>query len=603
MQFTDHPIHEAPTLLGRDPAGNVLARFKDGTRRLTPQQLADLWRIREEQIANEKEDPLRYEWEPEAWRQADAILDEHRELLILGGNRSGKSSYAAKRIMRAMLDTPDGRFWCFQETSGNSIEMQQPLLWKYMPPELRNTRKTKVTNISYGQKTGFAENSFVLPNGAQCFFRNYSQDVSTIEGGEVDAIWFDELVPLNFLETARFRLITRKGWLLLTFTPIEGYSSVVKDYLSGATTLEDREAELLPIYGRTAKAETGDLKPESDQGARTPPSASPSSTPSHSGLRSQASSLSDKIITGYERLPILQLPSRRKGRVTYFWTQDNPFSGYPELRTELLKAKKDEILVRAYGVPTKSIGNQFPRFNDKVHVLPDARIPRTGTHYHVVDPCSGRNWFMIWARFDDIGRCFIIEEWPNQDRYIPGWGFPGAWAEPDGKRHDGRPGDAQKSCGFGLQEYKAEIDAVELELAKLTARPGEPIPVFERLMDSRYGNAATVAREGATTLIDECAELGLNFLAAPGDAIHEGVSLINDWLSYDPAKPITALNQPRLYVSERCKNTIYALQEWTGRDAKTGACKDPVDVLRYLVLSGATHHHDTDLSFEPRGSY
>jgi phage terminase large subunit-like protein len=567
MIFAAHPIHEAPALLGKDTAGNVLARFKDGVRRMSPGQLADFWRIREEQIANEKEDPLRYEWEPEAWRRADQILDEHRELLILGGNRSGKSSFAAKRIIRSMLDTPDGRFWCFQETSGNSVEMQQPLLWKYMPPELRNTRKTKVTNISYGQKTGFAENSFVLPNGAQCFFRNYSQDVSTIEGGECNGIWFDELCPLNFLDTARFRLITRKGWLLLTFTPIEGYSAVVKDYLAGAKTLEDREAELLPVYG---KADEAGVKP----------------------------------LTGYERLPVLQESVRRKGRVTYFWTQDNPFSGYPELRTELLKAKKDEILVRAYGVPTKSIGNQFPRFNDKVHVLPDDRIPTTGTDYHVVDPCSGRNWFMIWARFDEIGRCFIIEEWPNQDRYIPGWGFPGAWAEPDGKRHDGRPGDAQKSCGFGLLEYKTEIDAVELELGKLAGRPpGEPIPVFERLMDSRYGNAATVAREGATTLIDECAELGLNFLAAPGDAIHEGVSLINDWLSYDPAKPISATNQPRLYISERCKNTIYALQEWTGRDGKSGSCKDPVDVLRYLVLSGATHHHDTDLSFEPLGSY
>jgi phage terminase large subunit-like protein len=587
MLFTDHPIHEAPTLLGRDPAGNVLARFKDGTRRMTPDQLADFWRIREEQIANEKEDPLRYEWQPEAWRRADQILDEHRELLILGGNRSGKSSFAAKRMMRAMLDKPDGRFWCFQETSGNSIEMQQPLLWKYMPPELRNTRKTKVTNISYGQKTGFAENSFVLPNGAQCFFRNYSQDVSTIEGGECNGIWMDELCPLNFLDTARFRLITRKGWLLLTFTPIEGYSAVVKDYLAGAKTLEDREAELLPVYGKQPDV------------AAALCAASDTETPPHRNTETP-----DRVITGYERLPVLQEPVRRKGRVTYFWTQDNPFSGYPELRTELLKAKKDEILVRAYGVPTKSIGNQFPRFNDKVHVLPDDRIPTAGTHYHVVDPCSGRNWFMCWARFDDIGRCYIIEEWPNQDRYIPGWGFPGAWAEPDGKRHDGRPGDAQKSCGFGLVEYKAEIDAVELELGKLAGRPpGEPIPVFERLMDSRYGNAATVAREGATTLIDECAELGLNFLAAPGDAIHEGVSLINDWLSYDPAKPISATNQPRLYVSERCKNTIYALQEWTGRDGKSGSCKDPVDVLRYLVLSGATHHHDTDLSFQPLGSY
>lgn len=565
MIFTDHPIHEAPELLGRDAAGRVLARFTDGVRRMTVDQLTEFHRLREEQIANEKNDPLRYEWEPAAWRQADAILDEHRELLILGGNRSGKSSFAAKRVMKAMLDKPDGRFWCFQETSGNSVEMQQPLLWKYMPPEYRNTKKSRVTNISYGQKTGFAENSFVLPNGAQCFFRNYSQDVSTIEGGEVDGVWMDELCPSTFVDTVRYRLITRKGWLLLTFTPIEGYSAVVKDYLSGAKTLEDREAELLPLHREVD---------------------------------------GEKIVTGHERLATLQEPVRRKGRVQYFWTQDNPFSGYPELRTELLKAKKEEILVRAYGVPTKSIGNQFPRFNDKVHVVPVDHIPRTGTVYHVVDPCGARNWAQIWARFDEIGRCFIIQEWPGQDRYIPGVGFPGAWAEPDGKKHDGRPGDAQKCFGFGLLEYKAEIEAIEKELGREAGLPpGEPIPVFERLMDSRYGNAQTVAREGATTLIEECAEIDLAFLAAPGDTVNEGVTLINDLLAYDTTQPVSALNQPKLYVADRCKNTIYALQEWTGRDGKTGACRDFVDVIRYLVLSGARHLQNEDLSFEPLGSY
>jgi hypothetical protein len=48
---------------------------------------------------------------------------------------------------------------------------------------------------------------------------------------------------------------------------------------------------------------------------------------------------------------------------------------------------------------------------------------------------------------------------------------------------------------------------------------------------------------------------------------------------------------------------IYALQEWTGRDGKTGACKDPIDVLRYLVLSGAGHVEDGSLEVAPLGSY
>jgi hypothetical protein len=32
MIFTQHQIHKAPSILGRDPAGNVLVRFDDGVR-------------------------------------------------------------------------------------------------------------------------------------------------------------------------------------------------------------------------------------------------------------------------------------------------------------------------------------------------------------------------------------------------------------------------------------------------------------------------------------------------------------------------------------------------------------------------------------------
>ena len=562
MIFTDHVIHEAPQILGRDPAWNILVRFKDGVRRMTVDQLTEFHRIREEQIANEKEDPLRYGWEPPIWHRADQLLEEFRELLILGGNRSGKSTYAAKRMMRCMLEKPNGRFWAFQTTSATSIEMMQPLFWHFMPPELRHTRKSKVTNISYGQKTGFAENSFVLPNGSQVWFRNYSQADDTIEGGECDGIWFDELVPLRFLTTARMRLVTRKGWMLTTFTPIDGYTPTVAEYLNGAMTLEDREAELLPI-----KNESGE-------------------------------------IASYERVPVLQEPARLRARILYFHTIDNPFGGYQELAEKIRLESRDFKLERAYGIPTKSIGNMFAKFDERVHVIDPDRVPREGTNYHVVDPCSGRNWFMIWARFDAAGRCFIYDEWPNQDRYIPGWGYPGAWAEPDGKKMDGKPGPAQKTAGFGLLDYKAEIDAIERHHAReMGLPPGETLTVFERLMDSRYGNTSTVARETATTLIEECAEIGMDFLAAPGDTIAEGCELLKDWISYDRGKPISATNQPRLYISKRCKNTIFAFMTYTGQDGKHGAVKDAIDCARYLALAGAAYADPASLECQPLGSY
>jgi phage terminase large subunit-like protein len=124
--------------------------------------------------------------------------------------------------------------------------LQQPRVWKYMPPEWRNARKGQVTNITYSVKGGFTEAKFVAPNQAVCIFRNYAQDPSTIEGGEIDACWCDELVPLDVLETLRFRLVDRNGKLAVTFTPVQGWSPTVADYLNGAKNIQEIDAELLP---------------------------------------------------------------------------------------------------------------------------------------------------------------------------------------------------------------------------------------------------------------------------------------------------------------------------------------------------------------------
>jgi phage terminase large subunit-like protein len=512
----------------------------------------ELLQKREELIARERNDPLRYGFAPVIWNKASELLEQHRELLVMGGNRSGKTEWAARELVSRLQKTPNSVAWAFQTTAPNSIEMQQPRVFKYLPPEWRTAKKSAITNITYSVKGGFTEGKFVAPNGSQCVFRNYAQDPSTIEGGEIDVAWCDELVPLDVLETLRFRLLDRNGVLIVTFTPIEGYSSTVKEYLTGAKTVSAVDAHLLPHYN--------------EQGG-------------------------EKTVCGYEQVPIVQMG--RKGRpVIYFHTYENPWAGWERMQSELKSETREKILCRAYGVPTKSINNRFPLFNDNVHVVRHSLIPTTGTRYHFIDPCSGRNWFMIWALIDSAGRCFIYREWPCPEDYIEGIGYPGAWAEPDGKKHDGRQGPAQKDFGFGLERYVTEIKRVEA---------GEKI--FERWMDSRYGNAQTLAKERPTTLIEEMSEIGMEFIATPGDTIDEGVSLINDWLHYDAQKPLSAVNQPRLYVSERCKNVIYCLKEWTGQDGAKGASKDPVDLIRYLVLSGVQNIEGDILMARGGGSY
>lgn len=516
--------------------------------KLGPEEGWKYLKTREELIARENADPFRYGFVPPVWKRASELLEKHRELLVMGGNRSGKTEWAAKEVIKTLYSKPGSTVWCFQTTAPNSIELQQPRIWKYMPPEWRNARKSSVCNITYSVKGGFTEGKFVTPQGSVCVMRNYSQDPSTIEGGEIDMAWCDELVPLDVLETLRFRLVDRNGKLAVTFTPVQGWSPTVADYLNGAKTIVDADAELLFV-----KNEKGE-------------------------------------IANYEKVPVEQI--NPKGRpVIYFHTQSNPWAGWSRMRKELQSETRDKILCRAYGVPTKAIAGRFPLFNEKVHVIRAADVP-DGTRYHWVDPASGKNWAMIWTVFDAAGRIIVYREWPNQIDYIEGVGYAGEWALPDGKLLDGRPGPAMQDFGFGLQRYVEEIRRVE----------GDE-EIYERWMDSRYGHSKTLAKEAPTTLIDEMAGLDMHFTATPGDSIDEGVSMINDALSYNPERPVDAINQPRLYISENCKNVIYALQTYTSADGKRGSVKDWIDLLRYVCLSDAMHIEDGALQSRGGGAY
>ena len=79
--------------------------------------------------------------------------------------------------------------------------------------------------------------------------------------------------------------------------------------------------------------------------------------------------------------------------------------------------------------------------------------------------------------------------------------------------------------------------------------------------------------------------------------------MINDLLDWDEQEEMSAINCPRLYVHEKCKNVRFALSTWTGKDGKHGACKDFVDVLRYFCLAGPTFLDRDSAVLDSGGSY
>lgn len=697
-ELTPHPVFRLPTA--------------EQARAMPLEDLNEWLARRDVWIENEKRDPFTYGFESEIWNLVDdllvdgnkVVLDLTRiaklfpdgqaplmvdvpkelegapEIWIPGANRSSKSEYAGKKIMKVLYETKGARTWSFADTGPISIARQQPIFWRYMPLEVKRlaadtgkARQGVTLNVSYKQKTGFAEQSFVLPNGAQHWFKNYEQDLQNVEGDQLDAIWLDELRNIELLRTLRGRTIDRGGLIIVTFTSIdENYTAVVNEYERGARTVLEVDAELLPIK----RPKFSPCRPQAEQ--ETIAVVRDSACQSGNGEGTQKGSATrdfegsprggEELETiGYEKVPRVKVAGpgndgNLRANIVFFHITDNPYFGYqgamqrrragaaPLFGKERFyrayrNATRGKILSRVYGILQAASSQQFPKFSDAVHVIEPDRIPRHGTNYHFVDPCDGRNWAMIWLRIDPAGRWYIYREWPSTGHpgaYIPGISDPGPWTTP-GKPADGVRGDAQKSFGFGLDAYKAEIarlegwpksedrgpatagklrteDGEELGPARVTGisarriphklRPawareeddGRGEPIAERWMDSRYGALPTRTREGQTTLIEQCGELDLEFKAASGKEIVEGVTLINDMLDYDKELPLgqwspqlQRLNAPKLYVSSRCPNLIYAMREWTGKDGNKGACKDWIDLLRYAALA--------ELSYIGEGAY
>ncbi len=62
-------------------------------------------------------------------------------------------------------------------------------------------------------------------------FKTYEQGRRSFEGTAKDGIWWDEEPPLEIYVEGMYRTITTRGIMLMTFTPLQGMSEVVKSFV------------------------------------------------------------------------------------------------------------------------------------------------------------------------------------------------------------------------------------------------------------------------------------------------------------------------------------------------------------------------------------
>lgn len=563
-------------------------------------------------------DPFRHGWEPLIWRKILLWMARKRLELpadvitfyVLGGKRSGKTDLGGKRAAQHTAAYERlkriGQYvtwtWCVHQNESRSKDVGQKRVEHYLPGEWkeRTIGKKQGGRLNYMDGSGFTANMFIVAQRL-CGFVFSGMDNTVLQGPELTFAWLDEEQPPHLCKTVKERLSTRAaaaadplhqevvrqvkiklerdlnahltvaeiaalhlGFCLHTFTPEEGWTAVVADALNGAVTIEEEDAEALPVYG-----------PPSSDGALKP-------------------------VIGQQKAPRIKSCRRPNEMIFYIWTQDNPFGGYEALRRLSEGMGEEQVRINLYGDVRKGWHGAFPNFDTVRHVVSLEQIPRELTVRRYVDAGQSKPMFVLWIGTARDGRDYVLNEWPREGDYIPGIGDPGAWAVPSVShppRMDGDPGPAQKPLGFGYPQYIEDWKRVELQLGAWYhagvmapfALDGEalkghkPIEVYESEMDSRLGGAERpTTRGGTATMLDDFAELGEEFSPAAGDRLHEGDHKIRNALA---ERSDTPARGPGLFVARHCLALRFALENYTGRDGSKGACKDPRDALVFHLTN------------------
>ena len=478
-------------------------------------------------------------------------FDKDKIHVILGGNRSSKSIFSTRMLVHLAQTIPEAEIRSMHVTEERSIQDSQKMVWAALPARYKRSKKKGPNHsLQYNQKNGFNSAKAILPptdptaeRGSTIYFNNYRQymaDPQIFEGWSAHCIHLEEEVPNNIYETLLGRTVDYHGRLILSFTTLQGFTPLVDSLLKGAETVRTRYSELLQ-----------------------------------------------------RELPVEQISANWPDcRIHFLWTQDNPFIDGQELVRTYARQSQEVKLARLYGIPSKSFQGRFPKFNRESNVIEHEQIPFIKdpsidvTRYFICDPGGSKPWVALWAGVMRDGRIFIYREFPDSTM--------GAWALPHvngAGKSVGKPGPGQRPLGWGYIDYKNHFEDLE---------DGEDI--FERIVDPRMGAATVRTKEGESNIINTMSNLGFVFRAAPGVDIEAGIAKINDALSWDDTEPMTVDNTPKLFVSDRCDNTVSSMMEYSGQ-SRSENWKDQIDCLRYLMVSGPDHISESSLQATGGGGY
>lgn len=190
---------------------------------------------------------------------------EHRERLLLAANRIGKTEgvggyESALHVTGRYPHWWEGRrfdgpvrWWAAGKNNETTRDIIQAVLFGETVWE-SNRKRVSGTGLIPGDDIGdltwkrgtdlidLAKIKHHSGGWSVLGLKSYEQGRGSFEGTAQHGVWLDEEPPLDVYIECLTRTMTTDGMMLLTFTPLEGMSDVVKTFLTdGALPIEDEE--------------------------------------------------------------------------------------------------------------------------------------------------------------------------------------------------------------------------------------------------------------------------------------------------------------------------------------------------------------------------
>lgn len=210
---------------------------------------------------------------------------EHRERMFLAANRIGKTVAAAYEIVCHMTGlyphwwqgrTFDRAVHCWaagdtMETTRNipQVEMLGPFSnvdiesWTGLIPDYlisgRPTRRAgsipkciDTVTVKHHKKTGEDKRGRPMYDvdgtTSTIQFKSYDQGRRSFQGTEIDITWLDEEPPDDVYSECLTRTATTKGMVICTFTPLQGLTEFLTQYLKTSVMPDTKTGELRPAH-------------------------------------------------------------------------------------------------------------------------------------------------------------------------------------------------------------------------------------------------------------------------------------------------------------------------------------------------------------------